>query len=202
MSYYEIAGDEVGFGFLKKAFKSVKKAASGVASVAKSVVRSPITKAVLGGTAIVFPAVGVPALAAATIADKAIATAEKGDAAAKKVKAAIKHTKQLASSGDPGAKRAMASFRVALRAKRSGTTAKALVQKRLATRQLSPALGAPAMRRPTLKAAPRATAFPGILVADGKRIRGLFRPDPKGAAGFLVTPRNQIVKGKFVRIGA
>lgn len=57
-----------------------------IAKVAKIVVKSPVTKVVAGGVAVVMPAVGVPALAGLAAADKVVDASDKGVAV---VKAAI-----------------------------------------------------------------------------------------------------------------
>lgn len=50
---------------------------SGIASIAKDIVKSPITKAAVGGAAIVFPPVGVPAAAAVASANVALSYADR-----------------------------------------------------------------------------------------------------------------------------
>lgn len=47
-----------------------------IANIGKSIIKSPITTAVAGGVAVVFPPVGVPAVAAVATANRALALAE------------------------------------------------------------------------------------------------------------------------------
>jgi len=73
---------------------------SDIVSVAKDVVKSPITKAVAGGAAIVFPPVGVPAAAAVASANVALAYADRPEAkaiigAADKLVAKKKHVAKV-----------------------------------------------------------------------------------------------------------
>jgi hypothetical protein len=70
----------------------------------KTVSRSPILKSVAGGLAIVFPAVGLPAMAAIVASNKALDLAEKGDA---KARSLISNTVALAKQGHPDAVRAV-----------------------------------------------------------------------------------------------
>jgi hypothetical protein len=160
---------------------------SGIAKFAKSVIKSPVVKAVAGGAAIVFPPVGVPAVAAIATANTALALAESGPAKAalgaaaklgaktklvnrarrqikagvpkakakaqmirsahaiaRKVRATkpaakmankhrtelaaqLKRTKSLAAKGDPGAKRALATFKVVAAARKGNPKARAAV---------------------------------------------------------------------------
>ncbi len=105
--------EELGFGFLKKIGKGIGKAAKSVGKVAKSVIKSPITKVVAGGVAVVFPPVGISAMAAISVADKVVTAAEQTKDVAKKAAAlrTIVSTKKAAKSGDVGAKRALLVMR-------------------------------------------------------------------------------------------
>lgn len=58
-----------------------------VAKVAKVIVKSPVTKVVAGGVAVVMPAIGVPALAGLAAADKVVDATDKGVAVVKAVAA-------------------------------------------------------------------------------------------------------------------
>jgi len=60
-----------------------------IGKIAKVVVKSPITKVGLGGVALVFPAVGVPALAGVAAAEKLIDAAERGNVAKGLASAAV-----------------------------------------------------------------------------------------------------------------
>lgn len=72
-----------------------------IAKIAKSVVKSPITKVVAGGVSLVMPAVGIPALAGLAAADKVVSAADKGRAVLKQVKAGS------AAPGVPGGRSAL-----------------------------------------------------------------------------------------------
>lgn len=63
----------------------------------KAVIKSPITKGILTGVAIAFPAVGAPALAAVTAAHAAIAAVENAQAAANALKGAADTAAKLAN---------------------------------------------------------------------------------------------------------
>jgi len=62
---------------------------SSIAKIAKSVVKSPITKVIAGGVAVVVPVVGVPALAGLAAADKVVDATDKGLAAVKAARSAV-----------------------------------------------------------------------------------------------------------------
>lgn len=84
----------------------------------KSVIRSPILASVAGGLAIVFPVVGVPALAAIATANAALKTADQSAKKMNDLKKMLERTKVAAKHGDPGAVRALAAFRVVAKARR------------------------------------------------------------------------------------
>lgn len=80
----------------------------------KSVIKSPITKAVAGGVAIVFPPVGVPAAAALVVADRVVRASDSKDPKiAAKAKATIKNTLTLAEQGNTHAAAAAKVFDIA-----------------------------------------------------------------------------------------
>ena len=76
--------------------------------VVKKVAKSPLVKIVATGASFVCPAVGVPALAALTMADKLI-KASKSPSASQRVaaKKMIQSTAQAAKRGDPDAQRGL-----------------------------------------------------------------------------------------------
>lgn len=88
----------IGFSLLK-----------GIKSVVRTVAKSPLVKAVATGAAFVVPAVGVPAVAAITMADKLVKASKspnpKQRVAAKKM---IASTAQQAKAGDTNAQRGLA----------------------------------------------------------------------------------------------
>ena len=49
-----------------------------IAKIGKAVLKSPVTKVVAGGVAVVFPPVGVPALAGIAVAEKVVDATDKG----------------------------------------------------------------------------------------------------------------------------
>lgn len=80
----------------------------------KKIIKSPVTKVIVGATAVVFPPVGVPATAALIVADRVVrATDSKDPKKAAAAKATIKATATLAAKGDTHAQAAMKSFDVA-----------------------------------------------------------------------------------------
>lgn len=93
--YSDSVGDEVGFGFISDAVKSVGKAV-------KSVVKSPVLKVAATGLSFVAPPVGVPALVGLTAADKVISAAEGRSTPAKRQSAfqIIRATVAAARAGD------------------------------------------------------------------------------------------------------
>lgn len=107
---------------------------SGIVNVAKDVVKSPITKVVVGGAAIVFPPVGVPAAAAVASANVALAYADKPEG-----KAIIGAADKLVAK-----KKAKVSLIVAARAavKRGVPPAKAKAAMLNKARKMAPKLNA------------------------------------------------------------
>jgi len=94
-----------------------------IAKIGKSIIKSPITKAVAGGVAIVFPPVGVPALAGVVAAEQIIKATDDGAAAVKAVRSTLAPDKQ----NSPAAiKSALTGF-PALRAKALAAQAAAQV---------------------------------------------------------------------------
>lgn len=72
-----------------------------IAKVAKAVVKSPITKVAAGGLAIVFPPVGVTALAGIAAAEKIVDAADKGQAILKAAHGANAGVPQLPGGRAP-----------------------------------------------------------------------------------------------------
>jgi hypothetical protein len=111
-------GVAVGFGFLKKAFKSIKKAVrkvakskviKGIAKGLKKVVKSPITKWAIAATAVAFPAVGLPAQAALMASNKILDGVERGSKAAR---AAVRKLKRLAKTRGRGGAKARKALKI------------------------------------------------------------------------------------------
>ncbi len=101
--------------------------------VTKKVIKSPITKAVVGGVAVVFPPVGVPATAALLAADITVRATEKPN-----VKAALKMAAEkgadyaLTQTKDPEARKAIQTAKMvsntALAAKKGDKHAQATMK--------------------------------------------------------------------------
>jgi hypothetical protein len=107
------------------AAKSAVSTAKQTVSVAKTLAKSPVVKAVVGGAAIVFPPIGVPAAAAlATAAAVANAIDSKVPAARAAAQKVIENTARLAQSGDKGAEIALSQI---------ATQKQALLAKKLQT---------------------------------------------------------------------
>ncbi|MDD5544384.1 MAG: hypothetical protein PHX83_14540 [Acidobacteriia bacterium] len=81
--------------------KSQLAVAKPVVKVAAPIIKSPVTKAIVGGVAIAFPPVGIPAAAALTAANVALPYVQKGMAAAQ---AGVRLTAKLAPSAKPAPK--------------------------------------------------------------------------------------------------
>jgi hypothetical protein len=97
---YEYPYPEIGGFSFKKLWKGVRKAT-------RSILKSKITKGVVGGLAIVYPPVGVPAAAALATANVAIkATESSNPKVRKEAKQTLINTAVAAKRGDPGAIRA------------------------------------------------------------------------------------------------
>lgn len=110
------------WGSIKKAAKSVArkvaktKLVKQVVKQVSKVRKSPILKAALTATAVVMPAVGVPALAAVTSANALLDQAEAGS---KVARASIKRLKSAAARGAPKARRALRMLQIANRQRKT-----------------------------------------------------------------------------------
>lgn len=102
-----------------------------IGGAVKSVVKSPITKAVAGGVAVVCPAVGAPALAGIAAANTVISAAESADkvrrAAAQR---SIKATATLAQT-DAGAATAYKAMQTLVEARRGSSLARMFLRQQL-----------------------------------------------------------------------
>jgi hypothetical protein len=170
--------DQLGWSPFKavaSAAKSVGKVASKGAkltsSLGKAIVKSNLVRTTVAGAAIVFPPVGVPAAGALVAASAVVAAAESADKArSDAAKRVIANTKNLAASGDAGAKAAFNAMGVAYRV-RSGKPA-----------QATPAKPAPAKPAPkAIAAAPRPKALPPARVLSGPPPAQM----PSGAKRFI-----------------
>lgn len=107
----QVAANPVAILTPRTLIKSQLNVAKAALPVAKELVKSPVVKAVVGGAAIVFPPVGVPAaaaLAAAAAVAKAVDSPAPGvRQAALKI---VQNTTQLARQGDKGAEIALAQI--------------------------------------------------------------------------------------------
>lgn len=77
-----------------KLVKDISKGVQQVGKIAKDVIKSPITKGIVGGVAAVFPPVGVPALAALATANVAISVVDQAGRVAKTVGNAVDTVKR------------------------------------------------------------------------------------------------------------
>lgn len=97
-----------GVGFWGAITNAVKKVGNFVkkhvvrraVNIAKKVVRHPITKWAARAAAVVYPPVGLPAMAAIETANRALDVIKQGGAMARKVQGGINHLKRLAGRGD------------------------------------------------------------------------------------------------------
>jgi hypothetical protein len=102
------------FGFIKKAYNSVKRVVNkiakssvvrGIKNAVKSVIKSKYVGYALSAVAVIYPPVGVPAAAAFYSAQKVLSMAEKGGAAAKKAVKLVGGLRKLAKKpGKDGVK--------------------------------------------------------------------------------------------------
>ena len=181
---------------------------SGIASIAKDVVKSPITKVVVGGAAIVFPPVGVPAAAAVASANVALAYADKPEG-----KAILGAADKLVA-GKKKAKAKVTLQRAANAAiKRGVPPAKAKAAMLQKARQLAPKLNAqPSLvskhraalalqLRNTKKLADKGDAGAKRALATFKVVAAARKGDPKAkAAVALIAHRwevGQRVRSRF-----
>lgn len=128
----ELLDDEPNDVEIGDLWDSLGSAAKTVARQAKRAIRSKITKVTVGGLAIAFPAVGVPAAGALLAADRAVRIAEgtrpekrRGQRA--KVLRAVEASVRAAKAGDPDAQRAVQFMALskAIRANQARATASA-----------------------------------------------------------------------------
>ena len=138
---------------------------SSIVGVAKDVVKSPITQVVVGGAAIVFPPVGVPAAAAVATANVALAYAD-----SKQGKAVVGVADKLVAK-----KRAKVTLQATARAniKRGMPPAKAKAQMLAQARRIAP----------KLKASPAAGAVAKHRAALAAQLKNTAKLAAKGDAG-------------------
>lgn len=150
---------------------------SDIGKAVKSVVKSPYLKVAISGVALVFPAVGVPAMAALVATEKALDAAEQTADTAKKLGAEklLKATADLAKGGDKDAIRAMATIKQVqtLRAKSAGQPVFSAVRAIAAGKELD-----------------------GILVAGEKMTSGKYRLMGDGS-DVVVLKDGTSVRGNF-----
>jgi hypothetical protein len=168
------------FGFIKKAFKAVKNVVKKVANssvvksirgAVKSVLKSKLVGYALTASAVVFPAVGIPAAAAFHSAQKVIAAAERGGAALKKAQKLV------------GGLQAMA--------KKPGRTG---VKARKALRVLNVSAK---FRKNLKRSQVRGRSRTARRVAAPRRVRGTVRM-PTGRAHMLGTQKGRRITGFLV----
>jgi hypothetical protein len=169
------------FGFIKKAFKAVKSVVKKVANssvvksirgAVKSVLKSKLVGYALTASAVVFPAVGIPAAAAFHSAQKVIAAAEKGGAALKKAQKLV------------GGLQAMA--------KKPGTTG---VKARKALRVLNVSAK---FRKNLKRSQVRGRSRNARRVAAPRRVRGSVRMPTGGRAHMLGSQKGRRITGVLI----
>ena len=205
-------GAAVGFwGSIKKAFKKIKRAVvkvakgkivKSIAKAARGVMKSPITKYALAATAVAFPAVGIPAMAALAASNKILDGVERGSKAAR---AAVKKLTRLARGRTPRARKARKALKIltttnqwrkglrvaqsrgmtpaALHARRRALRTRMLRRRAVMRRRLAAARRRPPRlrkRRPTprqlaalRRATPAQLAALRRMVAARRRVRGV-----------------------------
>jgi len=100
-----------------------------ISRAAKRTLKSKLTMSVLGGVAIVFPVVGVPALAAVAIANQTLNNVEKMKGGKEQLMKAFARTRVLAAKGHAPAIRAVKTFDLVIAARRADPVALAKLQK-------------------------------------------------------------------------
>jgi len=196
-----IRGPVVGgfFGSIAKVIKSVGKSKliNKVASMGKTVIKSKITGAVLTGTAVVFPPVGVPALGAYVAANAALAVVDKASSLKRGVEKAIrdKHAGKLTVKAKALAQLSTTAAGKAAVAKtmKQAQTAKKFIRNVAAMARYSP--------NPQKQAEARKALTVLQTVAEHRRkLKDIARKTPKkGTTGLVVDARGRIMRGRFLR---
>lgn len=173
--------------FIRKVKKIGKsKLLKGVASAVKSVVKSKLTRAAVGATAVVFPPVGVPAAAAYATANSAIAALERANDVKNQARAILAH-------GTPAQRGALSGKTREIRAALEQAHAVRTKLREIAERA----------RRGDVAARKTARIFSHVLrhrqrvEQYGHKLRGARSP-----AGVLLTQRGKVVPDKWLRLAA
>lgn len=163
----------------------VKKVTGGV----RSVIRSKALGAAVAATAVVFPPVGVPAVAGYAAANAAIIAIEKGGAVAKEVKGLLKKAK-----AKPALKKsilAKVKSPAVIKALKDASTAKKVVK---GVQQ-----AAAAHTDPRKRADAQATLKVLELTAKNRaKLKEIAAKSPSSVTGLVVDNKGQVMHGKFV----
>lgn len=186
---------EMGFpeiGFLKA-----------IGKVAKSVVRSPITKMTAAGLSVAFPAVGVPMAAGIAVADKVVTAAESKSKVRRRVGRRIIKATAKAAKVDKDAARALRLMRKVVKHKKK---LKKLTRKQRKARAKMRAKTAKTRRecmKLYAKAIKSRKAWKSKAVKAQKALKRLKKRGPRGRGkalkGFLVTASGRVKTGRFLR---
>ena len=197
--------DEIGWN----PFKAVGKAAKSLGKVAKSVVRSNITKAGVGVLAVAFPAVGVPAAAAVATANIALDKIEAGQAAVTTVQRNVNKLAARAKVGDPKAAVAVNAMQVAIanrKARRAGVPAPRPVALKKGPKPAAPRARArppTSLYKPTQKPAQLASALSAGGSALGRKLLAAVQAGKSAEVpqGIVVLAGRRPIKPKRVWLG-
>ncbi len=173
---------------------------SSLGKVVKSVVKSPITKAVAAGASFVVPAVGVSASAALMAANKVVTSLDsKSPKRRKAAKRLVQNTHGSAKAGNRKARRGLRVLQVARRARR---------------KQLRTLAGSLRARRRVRKASPR--RIQAVQAQQARKLRDCQRrlkrlekakaqrpklqsPKLQRVKGVMVTDSGAVLRGKWYR---
>lgn len=178
-----------------------------VGSAFKSVVKSPITKAVAGGLSFVVPPAGIAASVAIQSADTAITVAEAGKKAPAgsslarwraKVLAAMANTAREAKAGDPGAKKAITLLRSRKAAlKRKGVLSAKKAQRLLKARSRK----LRKVRKVSRRRLTKLQRCSAALKVAKKRILQLEQKHaPSGATTGILVANGRVHRGRWARL--
>ncbi len=182
--------------------KALLKVSEPVLKVAAPVIKSPITKAIAGGLALVYPPVGIPLSAGLVAADAYLRMAEKAKSAATMGLAVADKVLAAANGKLPAMKTAPAAvsqaLQLAAKATVSATYAAAKtgnpgavrgVQMLVAARKVQQAVPrAQALVPKVADAAPGAILHGNLVTKDRKVIRGPWVRQPTAGAGVTEAP--------------
>lgn len=199
-------GDEVGRAFAAASEMGYPEIGflKALGNVAKSVVRSPITKMTAAGLSVAFPAVGVPMAAGLAVADKVVSAAESKSKVRRKVGRRIIKATAKAARVDKDARRALKLMKKVAGYKKR---LKKMTRKQRKARAKSRAKTAKARRQCMklyAKAIKSRKSWKAKAVKAQKALKALKKRRPargrgKSVKGFLVTGKGRVATGRFLR---